>query len=55
MQAGKLNHSSSCAQKAELIALQIHIVNRSTINSQVYCILELNAAQVNHLISEYFT
>lgn len=55
LQAGKLNHANSCAQKAELIALQIHMVNRSPASGQVYCILDLNAAQVNYLIAEYFT
>jgi len=50
-----LNHGRECALQAELIALQIHLVNRSPGNTQIYCLIGLNAVQINQLISDYFT
>ncbi len=55
IQAGRLNHANKCALHAELVALQIHLVNRAIDGHQIYCILGLNSAQVDILICETLT
>ena len=55
MQAGKLNHADKCRLQAELVALQIHLLERAANNAEAYCILQLSAHQVHHLIVDYFT
>ncbi|KAK4021130.1 hypothetical protein OUZ56_003057 [Daphnia magna] len=55
LQAGKLSHANQCALQAELVALQIHLVSRAADGQHIYCILGLNAAQVDVLICETLT
>ena len=61
-----MSHAAQCALRAELMALQIHLVDRASgsgnslgvgtpTSNQVYCILRLDPAQVNQLIADYFT
>lgn len=50
-----MNHANGCALQAELVALQIHLLSRSTDGQQTYSILGLNVLQVDTLICETLT
>ncbi len=46
-----MNHAVQCTLRAELVALQIHLVERAP----VHCLLGLDARQVDELVVHHLT